>query len=66
MTKTEQAIRREFPGQANAGLRKDLRTAIASGDPGVVRMVGARVAFSAAGRASLLAVLQALESEVSG
>lgn len=57
MTAVEKAIRDNFPGKNNAGLRAELRKA--EGDPHTIMMIGKRVALTAGGKASLQAVIDA-------
>jgi len=54
----EQAIRSEFPGKSNAGLRAELRLAAQSGS---VMGLASRIALTAAGKIGLQVVQAAIE-----
>lgn len=60
LPKTEAAIRAEFPGRSNAGLRADLRIAAKYGS---VRGLSRSVALTACGNASLDEVQSVLSAE---
>ena len=60
MTKVEKAIRQEFPGKANHGLRIDIREAALTGS--VIRLA-ANIAFTASGLKSLEAIEKILQGE---
>lgn len=52
MDATEKAIRENFPGKNNAGVRAMIREAATKG-PGAVRGIASRVGLTACGRAGL-------------
>lgn len=60
MNALDKAIRDNFPGTSNAGLRAELRKA--DGDAHTLMMIGKRVALTAGGKASLQAVIAAAKS----
>jgi ribonuclease I len=60
MTKVEKAIRQEFPGKNNHGLRIDIREAALTGS--VIRLA-AKIAFTASGLKSLEAIEKILQGE---
>jgi hypothetical protein len=64
MTKIEKAIRYEFPGATNRGLRKRVREAAASGDPGVVLGLASSIALSPGGKQSLKAIAEAMDRQL--
>jgi hypothetical protein len=56
MDETEKAIRENFPGPNNAGLRAEIRRVAADGDPGAVRLLAGVFALTESGRLGLRAV----------
>jgi hypothetical protein len=65
-TETEKAIRENFPGRNNAGLRAKLRTAAQGGSRHAVLAIERQVALTASGKAGLRAVADTLPRETPG
>lgn len=62
LSKVEKAIRANFPGENNKGLRKEVREAAEIG-AGSVRSVAGYIGLTACGKAGLEAVAKAVEQD---
>ena len=63
MNATEKAIRENFPGSNNAGLRAEIRVVASRGDRSSVLAIGRSFALTTSGKMGLRAVADTIKAE---